>query len=234
MPPTLSERLPRLVMALLLAVIALPRAFAQDDDFRFSIGGGVGMTGYLGDANTSNLWQNPGWDAEVHFRYLNNPRWAFKTSLYAGSLRGDSSEMTNVFPQGNTYKFSTMFYELGELAEFNFFNFGTGPAYRKLRRISPYITAGVSLTLWKTNGKTGIAFTLPFGAGVKYKLSERWDLGLEFLMKKVFTDRLDGEQLDDPLGIKSTFMKNTDWYSTMSLTVSYEFGRRCAICNYKD
>lgn len=223
--------------ALLIAILSIgvftPNLRAQED-YRFSVGGGIGMTGYLGDANSSFLWRNPGWDLELQLRYLSNPRWAFKTNLYAGSLRGDSSQMTNILPQENNYKFSTMFYELGEQAEFNFFSFGMGETYRKLKRITPYITAGVSLMLWTTEGKTGAAFTLPLGVGVKYKLSERLNLGFEFLMKKTFTDRLDGDKLNAPLGIKSSFMKNTDWYSTMSVTVSYEFSRRCATCNYKD
>ena len=145
------------------------------------------MTGYLGDANTANLLQNPGWDFQALFRYILNPRWAFKTNFYTGSLRGDSSKMTNVFPEGQTYKFSNQFYELGELAEFNFFNYGMGETYRKLKRISPYITAGVGLLLWKTEGKMGASFAIPLGVGVKYKPARRWNLGLEFLMKKTFT-----------------------------------------------
>ena len=40
--------------------------------------------------------------------------------------------------------------------------------------------------------------------------------------------------LADPMGIKSSFMKNTDWYSTLTFTVSYEFSKRRAVCNYKD
>ena len=214
--------------------LLLPLKGRAQEDYRFDIGGGIGMTGYLGDANTANLWQRPGWDAEILFRYIINPRWALKSNFYAGSLGGDSSKMTNVFPDGNTFRFSTTFYEIGEMAEFNFFNYGLGETYRKLKRISPYITAGVGLTLWSVEGKTGAAFSIPMGVGVKYKLSERWNLGFEFLMKKTFTDRLDGKNLDDPYGIKSSFMKNTDWYSTMSITISYEFSKRCAVCNYKD
>ncbi len=53
-------------------------------------------------------------------------------------------------------------------------------------------------------------------------------------MKKTFTDRIDGEQLSDPYGIKSEFMKNTDWYSTFTISISYEFSKRCAVCHYKD
>lgn len=217
-----------------LALLSGPLSLRAQEDYRFDIGGGLGMTGYLGDANTANLWSNPSWDAELLFRYMLNPRFAFKTNLYVGGLRGDSSKMTNAFPGGETYKFSTTFYELGEMFEFNFFNYGMGESYRKLKRFSPYITAGLGVTAWTVGGKMGAAFTIPLGVGVKYKLSERWNLGFEFIMKKTFSDRLDGDSLKDPLGIKSSFMKNTDWFSTMSLTISYEFSKRCAVCNYKD
>lgn len=192
------------------------------------------MTGYLGDANTSNLWQHPSWDAELLFRYIANPRWAFKTNFYIGGLSGDSSDMANIYPPEANYKFSTIFYEFGEMAEFNFFSYGMGETYRHLKKFTPYITGGIGLTAWKIADYTGVGFTLPFGIGFKFKPSKRVNLGLEFLMKKVFTDRLDGPALDDPVGIKSSFMKNTDWYSTLTFTVSYEFSKRCATCNYKD
>ena len=221
-------------VALALLATFLPTKTMAQEDYRFDIGAGLGMTGYLGDANTANLWSEPGWDFEALFRYIANPRWAFKTNFYAGNLRGDSSKMTNVFPGGETFSFSTTFYELGEMVEFNFFNYGMGETYRKLKRISPYIAAGIGMTVWSIDGKTGAAFNIPLGVGLKYKLSQRWNIGFEFLMKKTFSDRLDVEQLKDPYGIKSSFMKNTDWYSTMSLTISYEFSKRCAVCNYKD
>ena len=208
-------------------------AYSQED-YRFDAGGGLGMTGYLGDANTSNMWSNPSWDLELLFRYIANPRWAFKTDVYVGGLKGDSSKMTNVFPSGESYKFSTTFYELSEVAEFNFFNYGMGESYRKLKKFTPYIAAGIGMTMWSVGGSVGAGMTIPLGIGFKYKPSRRLNFGLEFLMKKVFADRLDGAMLDDPMGIKSSFMKNTDWYSTLTFTVSYEFSKRCAVCNYKE
>lgn len=228
-----SSDLMRILFLLLLSILCPLRAAAQED-YRFDAGGGIGMTGYLGDANTSSLYSSPSWDLEVLLRYIANPRWAFKSNLYIGGLSGNSAKMTNVFPDDNTYRFSTTFYELGELAEFNFFSYGMGESYRKLKRISPYITAGLGVTAWSVGGHFGAALNLPIGFGVKYKPSRRLNLGLEFLMKKTFTDKLDGPALDDPVGIKSSFMKNTDWYSTLTFTVSYEFSKRCATCNYKD
>ena len=223
----------RLLACLILLTFASQIAKGQED-YRFDIGGGFGMTGYLGDANKSNLWKNPGWDFQALLRYIINPRFGLKTNVYVGSLRGDTSTMTDVLPDNANFKFSTTFYEVGELFEFNFFNFGIGETYRKLKRFSPYITAGVSATIWTVDSKTGVDFTMPVGCGVKFKINRRLNLGLEFLMKKTFTDRLDGDNLKDPYGIKSDFMKNTDWYSTFTVTLSYEFSKRCAVCNYKD
>lgn len=198
------------------------------------MGLGAGMTGYIGDANSGNMWKRPGADGELFFRYILNPRLALKTGFYAVGLRGNSADSENVFPDNQTYSFSTTLFELSEAFEFNFFNFGIGETYRKLRRWSPYITAGIGVGVWHTGGKTSASLLIPLGAGVKFKVTRRLNLGFEFLMKKVFSDKVDGSDLSDPYGIKSSFAKNTDWYSTMSLTVSYEFGQRCATCNYKD
>ncbi len=225
-----------IVALILVAAICLVGSHeaSGQEDYRFDAGGGIGMTGYLGDANTSNLWSNPGFDGMLLFRYLRSPRIAFKTGLYVGTLSGNTENMTDVLPDAAQFKFSTTFFELSEMFEFNFFNYGIGEKYRQLKRWSPYITAGLGATVWTTDGYTGGAFTLPFGIGAKYKINERLNLGLEFLMKKTFSDRLDGQMLSDPHAIKSSFAKNTDWYSTLSVTLSYEFSKRCATCNYKE
>lgn len=228
------KRIAKISAVILLAVAAIVPGASAQEDYRFDIGAGIGMTGYLGDANTANLWSRPGWDAEILFRYILNPRWNFKTNFFVGSLAGDSSTMTNVFPDSQTFKFSTIFYELGEMAEFHFFNYGMGETYRRLKRWTPYITAGVSLTAWSVDGNAGATFTIPLGVGFKFKPALRWNIGLEFLMKKTFTDRIDGGQLSDPYGIKSEYMKNTDWYSTFTISISYEFSKRCAVCHYKE
>lgn len=223
-------------MSIMLAAAAFfgPQSASAQEDYRFDIGGGIGMTGYLGDANTANLWSHPGVDGTLLFRYMRSPRIAFKTGFYVGTLSGNTEDMTDVLPDAAHFKFSTTFFELSEMFEFNFFNYGIGERYRKLKRWSPYITGGLGAAVWATGGYTGVAFIIPLGIGAKYKINERLNLGLEFLMKKTFTDRLDGRDLSDPHAIKSGFSKNTDWYSTLSVTLSYEFSKRCATCNYKD
>ena len=71
------------------------------------------------------------------------------------------------------------------------------------------------------------------GFGLPLNLLERLNLGLEFTMTKVFSDHVDGA-LADLQTIKSSFLKNTDWYSNISISLTYEFGKRCATCHYVD
>lgn len=148
-------------------------------------------------------------------------------------LSGNSADMENVFPGGETYKFTSTVYDLGGRIEFNFFNYGIGESYRKMKRWSPYLSLGIGMTAASSSG-THVYANIPMGLGVKYKLKPRINLGLEWTMTKVFGDKVDEEILDDPYHIKSSFLKNTDWYSTIMLSISYEFGERCKNCFYVD
>ena len=103
-----------------------------------------------------------------------------------------------------------------------------------MRRWSPYLTLGVGVCLSSSDGSTAFAPTIPMGAGVKFKVSERINLNAEFLMIKVLGDHIDGPDLSDLTQIKSSFLKNNDWYSRISIGISYEFGRRCETCHYVD
>ena len=71
---------------------------------------------------------------------------------------------------------------------------------------------------------------MPIGLGVKYKLAERVNASLEWLMHFTFSDKIDG--VNDPYGIKSNGMfKNTDSFSGLSLTVTYDIWKKCKTCN---
>ncbi len=79
-----------------------------------------------------------------------------------------------------------------------------------------------------------VGFNIPIGVGVRYKISRRLNLSAEFSMTKVFSDNVDSKELSDLYQIKSSFLKNTDWYSTLTVGISYEFGPRCVTCNRID
>lgn len=215
-------------LAVIMLMIATLMA-AQAQEYRFEVGGALGMSGYLGDANNANLLKKPGYVAGGLFRYVINSRMALKANLLTAKISGNSANLANTYPDAQTYAFSSQLYDLGAQFEFNFLNYGIGSKYLKLKRISPYLTLGVGATLATGDGD---AFTLnvPMGVGVKYKLSERLNIGLEFTMRKTFSDELDG--LKDLNGITSGFAKNTDWYSFTMISITYEFSKRCRTCHY--
>lgn len=221
--------------ALISAMTGLvgPTLGAQEAAYKMDLGASLGMSGYLGDTNTANFLKHPGFAGNVSMRYLIDTRWAARAVFSIAGLSGDSADMTDVFPGGETYKFTSTIYDLGGRIEFNFFNYGIGERYKKLCRWTPYLSLGAGVTI-ASCGDNYTAFNLPMGVGVKYKLQPRINLGLEWTMAKVFGDHVDGEKLHDLQGIKSSFIKNTDWYSMIMLSFSFEFGERCSSCFYVD
>ncbi len=215
-------------MISVLSVLALFTASAQQ--YKYEVGPTLGVTGYLGDANYDHLFERPSITAGGIFRYVQNSRWAYKANLNYANIRGHSMYDETWFPDGANYVFSSSLIDLAVTAEFNFLNFGRGPAYKKYKPITPYMVAGVGFVLAIVNGHDQESLTVPLGVGVKYKFKDRLNLGFEFTMRKEFSDRIDG--LSDMFGINHTFAKNTDWYCFAMFTLSYEFGKRCIKCNY--
>ena len=218
-----------LFITLLMLLAVLPVGAQQ---YKYEVGPTLGMTGYLGEANNGNLFKHPSVTGGGIFRYIHNSRWAFKANLNYANIRGDSGKDETQYPDGIDYSFTSNMIDLGLTAEFNFLNYGSGPAYKKLKPISPYMVAGVGFVFAICDGHNQASFTIPIGIGVKYKYKDRWNIGFEFTMRKEFSDRIDG--LSDLFGIKHSFAKNTDWYSFAMFTVGYEFGKRCIKCNYRE
>ncbi len=224
----------RIPVTIILVLATVFGTLAQEETYKFDAGLQLGMSGYLGDANTSNIFHKPGVSGGFSFRYLANTRWTLRGILTAATVSGDTGDFDNVLPDGASYSFKSTVFDLGARFEFNFFPYGIGETYKRLKRWSPYVTAGPGVTLATCDGQSNIAPNIALGLGVKYKLKERLNLGLEFTMTKVFSDKVDGKELNYLYGIKSSFLKNTDWYSNLSISITYEFGKRCETCHYVD
>lgn len=223
----------RIITSVMLFTAAAT-AVAQSAPYKFDFGAELGMSGYLGEANSAPLLKHPGIDGELSFRYLPDTRWALRGVFSLLTLSGSTDDMDDVLPSTGSvsYDFSSTVYDLGARVEFNFFSYGIGETYKRLRRWSPYLTLGIGMSLSSSGGTTTLAPNIPMGAGIKFKLRERVNLGIEFTMTKVFSDKVDGPMLNDLNGIKTSFYKNTDWYSRLTIGISYEFGRRCETCHY--
>ena len=214
----------------ILTIVTMAAFTCMGQEYRYEIGPAIGITGYLGDVNTANMYKMPRVAGGGIFRYNLNTRWAIKGNLLYVGLAGDSKNIESQFPHGEQYKFSAHVIDLGGQVEFNFFHFGEGARYKNYKRLSPYMVAGVGMELSFVGGKTTFGAVLPLGAGVKFRLKERLNLGFEFTMRKSFSDKVDG--ITDLYGYSHGIAKNTDWYSVGMFTLTYEFSKRCVKCHY--
>jgi hypothetical protein len=218
---------------LLFCLFSCSTAVAQE--YKYEIGGMAGMSMYMGDANQNSFFQ--GWNpsAGVIFRNNLNFRWAFKADLLYGKITGDTKNTSNVFPDQAAVAFNRSFFELGGQMEFNFLPYSDKFAYLNTSKLSPYILTGLGMTLAPGNNRTFFSLNLPIGIGVKYKLKNRLNLGLEYSVHKLFGDGFDAPRknefnLDNPYRINSGLFKNNDWYNTLFFSITWEFGIRDERC----
>ena len=221
---------------LFLSIAYANQLAAQDDDleYRYEVGGGLGVNFSLTDVN-SQWYGNTCFAGGAIFRFTLNPRMAIKTSLNYGKLTGTTDEIKNFYPavpdtpgtEKMKFKADSEVIDLSALYEINFFPYGFAQSYLGHKRITPYLQLGFGLS-YSTGGK---AFTanLPLGFGVKYKIVPRLNLGIEWRMHLSLSDKL--ENLEAPLGIKSSGFKNKDHYSFTFLTLTYDLSPRCPNCN---
>lgn len=226
----------RMVMLILFTVYcSLFTSQAQDEpEYKMEIGAGVGMINYVGDLN-SNLLNDMMPMGGVVAKYKMNPRMALSARLNYGQVKGTPRNTTTWLPKevSTLAGFHTKITDFHVKYEYNFWPYGTGREYHGAKPLTPYITFGMGLAFAK-GPESVMAFQVPIGAGVKYKLSSRLNLSGEWLMHFSGSDSLDG--IADPYGIKSTGMfKNTDGFSTFQISLTYEFMERCKTChNDKD
>ena len=224
---------------LIIIGLILPAAvMAQDDqEYRMEIGAGGGLMGYLGDFN-GNLTKDLQPSATLVARYNFDTYMGLKASLSYGKMKGKSTDVDTYYPAfaDNPYTFDNTLVDLSLTYEYNFWPYGTGKEYRGAKRVAPFVFAGLGATFANTKGgekKNVFSANLPIGVGVKYKMGDRTNIGVEWAMHFSLSDELDG--VKDPYGIKSSgLFKNTDCYQTLSLTFTYSFMAKCRVCHNQD
>ena len=204
-------------------------ASAQELEYNLELGGMVGGSFYMGDANYTTPLKDMALAGGILARYNINPRMAVKGNLAIGHIQGSTIGQDNKFPEGAQSSFSRNVYELGAQYECHFFAYGTGAGYKDSRRITPYLLGGVGLTYAPKPSDHVFALNIPIGLGVKYKFAKRLNMGVEWTMRFTTSDRLDG--INDPYGIESNVLKNKDSYSWLMLYISYDMFPKYRKCN---
>lgn len=226
----------RKLLLMLMVLLPAARMSAQDDpQYRMEIGAGVGMVSYEGDFN-GNVLKNMQPMFSALWRYNFDPYKDLRLSATYGKLKGSSKDVDTYYPDYATeeYSFNRNLLDVSLVFEYNFWPYGTGRDYRGAKRLTPYIYGGIGVTSASGGGsKSVFTANVPIGLGVKYKLNERMNLGLDWGIHFSLSDELDG--VKDPYQVKSSGMfKNTDCYSMLQLTLTYSFKAKCRTCNKEE
>lgn len=226
----------RKLLLMLMVLLPAARMSAQDDpQYRMEIGAGVGMVSYEGDFN-GNVLKNMQPMFSALWRYNFDPYKDLRLSATYGKLKGSSKDVDTYYPDYATeeYSFNRNLLDVSLVFEYNFWPYGTGSDYRGAKRLTPYIYGGIGATSASGGGsKSVFTANVPIGLGVKYKLNERMNLGLDWGIHFSLSDELDG--VKDPYQVKSSGMfKNTDCYSMLQLTLTYSFKAKCRTCNKEE
>lgn len=198
-----------------ILVLVNVNVFGQSWEF----GGFLGGAGYLGDLNPANPAKVNNLAFGGQIKRCFDPYWALKLAVTHGRIEAYDSDSKDAFQRDRNLSFFTPITEISLQTEFNFFNYV--PSHSK-KRWSPFLFAGlglvafnpkadyqgqvVDLRLFGTEGQDPTdpyreyAFTVPFGAGVKYNLTGKWSLNAEAGYRTAYTDYLDdvsGKYPDD-------------------------------------
>jgi len=177
----------------------------------------AGVNYYMGDINPNKQLYSSSPTLGFMYRYNMGPRFALRTSLSLGDLKGDDLDFDNDYQQSREASFKTELVDFSLQFEFNFQPFIV-PLSSRAKRFSPYITSGLS---YVSSSSTTSSIAIPMGVGCKYIIGKRWTAAVEWSFKKTFTDDLDGLSDPNKLNIANK-LHNDDWISFLGVTLTLQ------------
>lgn len=239
-----------------VAIASVQTSFAQNairQEGEFGIG--LGAAHYFGDLNTRAHLNRPKMAANIFFRKNFGNYIAVRLgATYARLGYSDKYNTHNEYMYRRNLSFNSNVWELALQGDFNFFRFMPGePPYN----FTPYVTLGVGVFSYdpfaylggekvmlrqlNTEGQgnalypdrtpyTSSAISIPFGAGIKYSINERINIGFEIIHRFTNTDYLDdvSKTYVDP----AIFPANPDGSPSAAFLLhdrSYELGESIGI-----
>lgn len=174
---------------------------------------------YLGDINQSKQFYSLSYAFGGLYRYNINPRYSIRGSAYYGNLQADDLDFNNRFQQSRDTRFSGTVLDVTLQFEFNFMPYST---FGKSGEYTVYTTGGIGLAFINTsNLAPTYKLVIPFGVGVKVNLGKKMGIGIEWGVRKMFYDELDGYA--NPVDPEyRSFIHNYDWYSIAGISFTYK------------
>lgn len=262
------------------SLLILILAFISADNFAqvksSEVGIFLGGSYYTGDLNPTGHFVQTQPAIGLIFRRNFNPRLGVRINGLFGSVRGDDSRSTDVAQIQRNLSFKSKVYELSGQMEFNFLDYRIG---NENFPFTPFAFLGVGIFNFDPQAELGghwvalqpigtegqgspymdkkrykrLQVSVPFGAGFKVNIAKRMSLGMEWGMRKTFTDYLDDVSTvyvnpiyltsdaarlsnrsvtPDNTGMQRGNSKNKDWYNFTGLTITFKLNNPQEKCPF--
>jgi Domain of unknown function (DUF6089) len=195
--------MPKILLIVLLVFISFSLQ-AQT----WEIGAGLGGSGYMGDLNQSNPVKLSGSAASGFVKRNFDQYLSLRLNYTFGRIQGADSTSSNQQFRNRNLSFVTALHELSLIGEFNFMNYLPDVSHN---RYTPFIYLGIGIVGYNPqanyNGQTydlrplttegeakpypNTAIAIPYGFGIKYNVSGKWNLIADIGYRQPNTDYLD-------------------------------------------
>lgn len=205
-------------------------AHAQRHEIGIQLGtsnltGDIGKTKYINPfPNSINNLANEGipFYGAIMYRMNFNPYQSVRFRLAYNHIQFNDKYAQELYRASRGLYGTNSVYEASAIFDYNFF-----PVNEEQKSmLSPYIFGGISGLMFNTTLEGNkFGFAIPFGAGLKYKFNYNWALFGEFMFRATNSDTLD---YSDEYNLGN--LNSKDWMNSMSLGLSYSFGRPPCYC----
>ena len=187
------------------------------------IGGFLGTSYYLGDINPSRHFYSMQLSGGAIYKYNINNRFTIRLSALAVQLKAKDADFTDAYRLSRNYSLDKMIIEAGTQLEINFLPF----ILSKVKdRFTPYMLVGLAGFSMHSSQASSFQICLPLGIGVKLALDDRFEIGLEYALRKTFTAYLDGIDSKTQFAFspkQNSSILNNDWYFLSGVVLTYRF-----------
>jgi len=205
-------------------------AHAQRHEIGIQLGtsnltGDIGKTKYINPfPNSINNLANEGipFYGAIMYRMNFNPYQSVRFRLAYNHIQFNDKYAQELYRANRGLYGTNSVYEASAIFDYNFL-----PVNEEQKSmLSPYIFGGISGLMFNTTLEGNkFGFAIPFGAGLKYKFNYNWALFGEFMFRATNSDTLD---YSDEYNLGN--LNSKDWMNSMSLGLSYSFGRPPCYC----
>lgn len=240
----------RITFLLVLTSLAFSfNGLSQGRYSRSELGVMVGTSYYIGDLNQFRHFRDAKLAGGLFYRYNVNARVAIRGNFNYLRVEADDADAKRELLQNRNLNFKSTIWELGSGVELNYFPFrighdrfrGTGYLFAGLSafRMNPKTvyngdeialqelgTEGQGSSLTQKSKYSLIQIAIPFGFGGRVSLGDFASLGIEFGVRKTFTDYLDDVGAGLYVDADALSAENGPLAAELSNRSGNRFGRR--------